>query len=34
MMLLSLSGKYFLPDLHARNERENRNAGAIFFTLF
>jgi hypothetical protein len=23
----------FLPDLHARNERENRNASAIFFTL-
>jgi hypothetical protein len=34
LMMLPLSvGEIFLPDLHARNERENRNAGAIFFTL-
>src|ERR1019366_4198231 len=28
---LKVVGKIFLPDLHARNERDNRNAGAIFF---
>jgi ECF sigma factor len=30
---LKVVGKIFLPDLHARNKRENRNPDAIFFTL-
>jgi hypothetical protein len=34
-MMLPLSlGEIFLPDLHARNERENRNAEPIFFSHY